>query len=117
MTMHLADRAWKEVDTITIHKCWKKSGILPDTLLNTLSDLVTAASTIPVLSLLNSETEVLDALSHLEQIGILYQSNQMDINNLLNPADEDRMYGHGIEEEIREEIYRAVVEQHDAEER
>ncbi|KAG6871050.1 hypothetical protein C0995_008804, partial [Termitomyces sp. Mi166 len=62
------------------------------------------------------EAEVPDALSHLEKIGVLQQSNRMDVNELLNPENEDRMYDNGMEEEIEEEIYNAVVERHQAEE-
>ncbi|KAG6875374.1 hypothetical protein C0993_009524 [Termitomyces sp. T159_Od127] len=40
----------------------------------------------------------------------------MDINELLNPTNEDKMYNNGTKEEIEEEIYRAVIEWHQAEE-
>ncbi|KAG6886781.1 hypothetical protein C0992_002405, partial [Termitomyces sp. T32_za158] len=93
----MANVAWKEVDTTTIRNCWKKSGILLDTLLNPASDS-SATPFIPVSSLLSSEAEVTNALSHLEKIGVLQANNQMDINELLNPANEDNMYDNGTDE-------------------
>lgn len=119
--MRMADVAWKEVDTTTIRNCWRKTGILPDILLNPASSTTPA---VPVSSLLNNdhndnhndlieaaEKDVSDSLSHLERIGVLQPRNRMDLDELLNPANERNMYDEGTEEEI----YRAVLERRKAE--
>ncbi|KAF5369186.1 hypothetical protein D9615_009952 [Tricholomella constricta] len=120
--MRMADMAWKEVDTTTIYNCWRKTGILPDSLLNSESSTV-PVPTIPVLSLLNkdsgssdpivaAEDQVSDALTHLERIGVLQQHNRMDLRELLNLVDEKNLYNEGTEEEI----HQAVLARREAEE-
>lgn len=108
---------WDEVDTTTIRNCWKKTGILPDTLLNPTSSII---PTVPVSSLLNdsledpieaAEKEVSDSLSHLEEIGVLQPRNRMDLDELLNPVNEHNMYDEGTEEDI----CKAVMERRAAE--
>ena len=47
--MHLADAAWKEVDTTTIQHCWAKAGILPLTAAGTAMEAVNPS--IPVSSM------------------------------------------------------------------
>ncbi|KAG5340230.1 hypothetical protein C0989_002462 [Termitomyces sp. Mn162] len=105
----MADIAWKEVDTTMIHNCWIKSNILLDTLLESTSGPFTTLS-ITVFSLLNGEAKVSNALSHLEEIGVCQHNNQMDISELLNPANEDKMFNNGTEQEIEKDIYKAVLE-------
>ncbi|KAG6811139.1 hypothetical protein H0H87_010586, partial [Tephrocybe sp. NHM501043] len=115
--MHIANIAWKEVDTMTIHNCWRKSGILPDKLLNPASEPSNSTPSIPISSFLTEspiksiEAKVSNALSHLEEIGVLQCNNQMDINELLNPTNENKMYNKGTKEEIEKDIHQAVVEQ------
>ncbi|KAG6824817.1 hypothetical protein H0H87_010949, partial [Tephrocybe sp. NHM501043] len=114
--MRMADIAWKEVDTTTIRNCWRKSGILPDELLNPASEPSNSTPSVPVSSLLTEspiesiEAEVSNALSHLEEISVLQRNNRMDINELLNPTNENKMYDEGTEEEIEKDIHQAVVE-------
>ena len=110
--MCMANIAWNEVDMTTIHNCWRKTGIFPDTLF----DHSFATPTIPISSLLNDnldnpieavEKEVSDSLTHLQRIGVLQPSNWMDLGELLNPVNEHNMYGEGTEEDI----FWAVLEQ------
>ncbi|KAG6807812.1 hypothetical protein H0H87_012261, partial [Tephrocybe sp. NHM501043] len=98
-----------------------KSGILPDELLNPASEPSNSTPSVPVSSLLTKspiksiEAKVSNALSHLEEIGVLQHNNQMDINELLNPTNENKMYDEGTKEEIEKDIHQAVEEQHNAE--
>ncbi|KAG6890636.1 hypothetical protein C0995_006612 [Termitomyces sp. Mi166 len=97
----MADTAWKEVDTTTIQNCWKKSGILPNKLLNSPSNKPSVTPSVLITSLLNTEStrstdtadvEIEQALSHLEEHRVLQHGNQMDINELLNPVNEDKIH-------------------------
>ena len=115
--MRMANIAWNEVDTTTIHNCWRKTGILPDTLFDHTSS---TTPTVPVSSLLNddlydpievAEKEVSNSLSHLERIGVLQPRNRMDLGELLNLVNEHTMYDEGTEEDI----YQAVLERCKAE--
>ena len=63
--MQIADIAWKEVTVETIHNCWYKTGILPESLLNP-SDVPTPS--VPISTLLNQpgptvELEVINSLT------------------------------------------------------
>jgi hypothetical protein len=116
--MQLANIAWNEVDTTTIHNCWQKSGILPNTLLNPDSTPNTPA--IHISSLLNNEPanpvtaaekDVSASLDHLEEIGVLQQGNWMDLTELLNLVNKDNSY----KEVTDEKIYQVVLERHKAE--
>ncbi|KAG6825310.1 hypothetical protein H0H87_009800, partial [Tephrocybe sp. NHM501043] len=108
--MCMANIAWK-----------RKSGILPDELLNPASEPSNSTPSVPVSSLLTKspiksiEAKVSNALSHLEEIGVLQRNNQMDINELLNPTNENKMYDEGTKEEIEKDIHQAVVERRNAE--
>ena len=117
--MWLAEAAWHEVDTITIRNCWKKAAILP------LSSLPVLNPSIPVSSLLNVddthglkdpvtivEKQLESALDELVSTGALQASNRMDIEALLNPADES----HVIDETTDEEICQAVLDARKAQE-
>jgi hypothetical protein len=106
------------VHTTTIRDCWRKSGILPTTLLN--PDSAPNAPTIRISSLLNNEpansvtaaeNHVSASLDHLEEIGVLQRGNWMDLTELLNPVSEGNVY----KEVTEEEIYQAVVERCEAE--
>ncbi|KAG6876411.1 hypothetical protein C0993_003308 [Termitomyces sp. T159_Od127] len=118
----MADTAWKEVDTTTIRNCWKKSGILP----KSTADGPVSAPSVPISSLLNTkptdtigtaDIKVEKALSSLEQHGVLQCKNWMDIEELLNPANKNKMYADGTkEEEIDQDIEHRKEEQ-DGEER
>ncbi|KAG5346133.1 hypothetical protein C0989_000976, partial [Termitomyces sp. Mn162] len=58
-----------------------------------------------------ADVEVQKALSYLEQHGVLQHKNWMDIDELLNPINENKMYADGIaKEEIEKDIFLAVVE-------
>lgn len=96
--MRLADAAWDEVTPKTIANCWRKSGILPQSLLQP------KPPSVPISSLLNfgdifeddgdenptaaAEREVEEVLDQLVSTGALQKSNRMDINDLLNPEEE-----------------------------
>jgi len=49
--MQIADAAWCDVDTTTIHNCWRKAGILPE------MDSTPSQPSIPITSLLNDPSE------------------------------------------------------------
>ena len=113
--MRLADAAWHEVDATTIKHCWHKAGILPDT--GTDAFTLAQPPAIPISSLLNTnntcdqgdpianaEQHVESALDELESTGALQHANRMDINALLNPADESRL----LDDTSDQEIYEAV---------
>ncbi|KAG5352910.1 hypothetical protein C0989_012147 [Termitomyces sp. Mn162] len=87
-----------------------------------------SAPSVPVSSLLDAEPmEPIDAsdaadagiqkvLSYLAELSVLQHNNQMNINELLNPINEDKMYEDRTEEEIEKDIFfSAVVECHKAE--
>jgi DDE superfamily endonuclease len=107
--MRLADAAWREVDTTTIKHCWRKASILPDTNSSAL-----AQPTMPISSLLNTdhtrasqgdpisnaEQRVESALDELELTGALQRANRMDINTLLNPANESQLLDDTSDQEI-----------------
>ena len=116
--MRLADIAWQEVDTMTLRHCWQKAGILPT------MDPAPAQPTIPISSLLrnapsdeledpitNAENEVRYALDDLQATGVLHPKNRMDIEALLNPADESRMMDEMTDEEICEAVLAAKESQ------
>jgi hypothetical protein len=106
--MRLARTAWEEVDTTTIRNCWHKSGVLP-ILTDTAS---TTQPSIPISALVNdtdpialAEQQVNDALDALVETGALQRGNRMDIEALLNPADETAL----IDETTNIEIFEAVM--------
>jgi hypothetical protein len=86
--MRLADIAWNEVDTTTIKNCWKKAGILPDTL-----PVPSRPPTVPVSALIEgvvrAENELNEALDQLQSTGVLHQKNRMNIEFLLNSPEEN----------------------------
>ncbi|KAG6887083.1 hypothetical protein C0992_000852, partial [Termitomyces sp. T32_za158] len=98
--------------------CWRKTEILPNSLLN---DGPAAAPTVTITSLINAdpvetalaaaEQEVSNLLSHLEKIGVLQPQNQMALDELLNPIDENIMHNDGTDKDICD----TVLEQHQAE--
>jgi hypothetical protein len=107
--MHLAQWAWQEVDTTTIQHCWQKANILPEMTDATLL----IQPTLPIASLIHpqdpiavAEDKVITALDELESTGALQHSNQIDISDLLNPADE----AHFLSLTTDEDIFNAVVE-------
>lgn len=107
--MHLAQQAWWEVDTTTIQHCWQKANILPKITDTTLL----TQPTLPITSLIHlqdpiaaAEDEVITALDELESTGALQHSNQIDISDLLNLADE----AHFLSSTSDEDIFNAVME-------
>jgi len=108
--MRLADKAWKEVDAMTIRQCWKKSGILPDIVPTVLQPLVSISSLLATSDLLNpvadTEMEVTVALDGLQCRGVLQVSNRMSLKDLLNPVAESSM----MDETSDKEIYCVVME-------
>ncbi|KAH0578450.1 hypothetical protein H2248_003596 [Termitomyces sp. 'cryptogamus'] len=105
--LQMAHTAWKEVDTTTIQNCWK-TGILPDELLQ--SNGPASTTSLPVSSFLNIEHT-----QHTDPINT--HKNWMEINELLNPINEDKMHTDGTKEaNIEADIFLAVVERCKAEE-
>ena len=83
--MRLANEAWNEVDTTTIHNCWNKANIMPSNLLLSRPAIL---PTLPISALVHtteaqannnpvSEEErlVTEALDVLEATGALQRSN------------------------------------------
>lgn len=113
--MRMEDKVWNNVDTITIHNCWRKAGILPE---NLPTSSCTAQPSIPVSSLIyntplqmadpivKAERQVEIALDNLVATGALQTKNQMDINALLNPEGESQI----MTEMSDKEIYHAVMD-------
>ncbi|THU89163.1 DDE-domain-containing protein [Dendrothele bispora CBS 962.96] len=116
--MRLADAAWKEVDTSTIQHCWKKTGILPDSVF--VPD-VSQNIALPISSLIDSgsssqdpilraEQQVTAALNELQETGILQRSNRLGLEDLLNPVEEDKhMSDETSEKDIEKDICNAVL--------
>jgi hypothetical protein len=113
--MRIARAAWQEVDTTTIRNCWHKSGILPDTA--TTGTMTHPSPSIPIAALVHNPTcqesenpishaeqQVNDALDALVETGALQKSNRMDIEALLNPADERTIINEATDIEIFEAI-------------
>ena len=109
--MRLVDAAWYEVDTTTIRNCWKKSGILPEVLINAPAETSTPV-TVPISSLLNSESTVTSSLDQLEARGLLQRKNRMDIEELLNPRSEQELIAGNVSEEG---IFKSVQDMVEAE--
>jgi len=114
--MRLADIAWCEVDTTTIRHCWRKAGILP-----TIDSPAPAQPAVPISSLCdvtnqdpvaNMESKVRNALNDLQATGVLQPKNRMDIEALLNPAEESWM----MDGMTDEGICQAVLVARDAQE-
>ena len=106
--MHLAQHAWREVDTSTIRHCWQKAGILPE-----MTDTPLTQPTVPVSLLVHPrdpisavEDQLTAALDELESTGVLQRSNRMSISDLLNPVDE----AHFLVTTTDEDIFNAVME-------
>ncbi|KAG6875168.1 hypothetical protein C0993_010513 [Termitomyces sp. T159_Od127] len=113
--MHMADVAWNEVDTTTICNCWCKTGILPESLFNPTSTAASTVPLVPVSSLLNhdpvdlaiaaAEKQVADSLSQLEQLRVFQPTNQMALQELLNPVNKNVMHDNAVMECVeREEV-------------
>src|SRR5260221_9338933 len=99
--MRLAQMAWSEVDASTIHHCWLKAGILPDSafLTNglqppriTVSSLLCADDPIK-----SAERNVESSLDELEQTGVLQGANRLELNDLLNPEPERQVVDQGTD--------------------
>jgi hypothetical protein len=112
--MRIADAAWRNVDTTTIRNCWRKARILPEM---DSSASRTIQPSIPVSSLLHDPTSETDpvaqaekqveaALDDLVATGALQGKNRMDIESLLNPADESQV----LTGTSDEDIYQAVMD-------
>jgi hypothetical protein len=110
--MHLAHRAWNNVDATTIRNCWHKAGILPS-----MENSPLLQPSIPISSLVLDPTHhndpinqvektVTAALNDLVATGALQARNRMDIENLLNPAEESQ----NMQETSDKEIFDAVME-------
>ena len=112
--MRIAEAAWREVNTTTIRNCWHKAGILPE--MDSASH--TIQPSIPISSLLHdpatseadpvaqAEKQVEAALDDLVAMGALQGKNRMDIESLLNPADESQV----LTGTSDEDIYQAVID-------
>jgi DDE superfamily endonuclease len=112
--MRLAELAWQDVDTTTIQNCWHKAGILPEM---DSSSTCTNQPSIPILTLLDHPSSQMDSVTHAEKqveaalddlvaTGALQETNQIDIDLLLNPVGES----HNLTETSDNEIYQAVID-------
>ena len=116
--MWIADDMWCKMDTTIIWHWWCKAGILPQ------DAAALAQPTMPISALLNSinhdvdnelqnnpiintECKVESAIEELISTGVLQKENWMDINALLNPAEEIHLI---MEETSDEQIYQAVMD-------
>ncbi|KIL66716.1 hypothetical protein M378DRAFT_74681 [Amanita muscaria Koide BX008] len=127
--MRIAAAAWRNVDATTIQHCWRKSDILPDNFLRSQSS--PGQPSILISALVNNHTAesythavqtvddpvtvveqaVVIALDGLTERGPLHRSNRMDIESLLNPAEESVI----IDGTTDQEIYQAVMDALEAE--
>jgi hypothetical protein len=95
---------------MTLTRCWRKAGILPD-LLATPS--LSTPLAIPVSSLVNDQDPIVNmekqleaALDDLISTGALQYGNRMSIQALLNPVEELTT----MNETTDEDIYQAVID-------
>ena len=86
---------------------WHKAGILP-----IFDPELSAMPSIPIISLIEAEQRVTDALVELEGTGVLQPMNRLTLEDLLNPLDEST----DIEQPSDAEIYKAVMEAHQVDE-
>ncbi|KDQ32381.1 hypothetical protein PLEOSDRAFT_154560 [Pleurotus ostreatus PC15] len=115
--MRIADAAWNDVDASTIRNCWAKAGIIPTAL---TSGTHSTPPRVPVSSLLildppdvsPAEKHLNETLQQLQTLGILRQKNMMNLNELLNPSEEQALINHTSEEDI----FNAVTSQTAADE-
>jgi hypothetical protein len=95
----MAESAWKSVDTMTIHNCWDKAGILPEA--KAFSSCISKPS-IPISALLQDSDTQIDPIAYVERQvelaldklvlrGTLQQGNRMDISSLFNLAGESHV--------------------------
>ncbi|PBK85242.1 hypothetical protein ARMGADRAFT_1087697 [Armillaria gallica] len=95
-----------------LEHCWCKAGILLETPL-----VHTAAVSVPVTSLLNpitrAEKEVEEVLDTFQSTGVLQPHNRMDIEELVNPVEEQKDVDG---ETTDEDIFDAVMTLRNAEE-
>ena len=129
--IRLAEVAWNEVTPTTIHNCWKKTHILPKSLLQSHP---LSSPSIPTSQPLNPDStevdesadlldaatrDILSGLDELEKRGVLQSCNKMDINSLLNPEGEDLMMDDSTDIDIfntvmqKEEDVSATVDESD----
>jgi hypothetical protein len=115
--MRLAETAWDEVSAETIYNCWLKARILPSSLVE--SSRTDLQHPPPALSdvefTVEADKEVSQALDNLQERGVLQKSNRMDIDDFVEPADEDGMEGGNEGKEVQD-IYDAVMEAAEARE-
>ncbi|KAG6839566.1 hypothetical protein C0991_001449, partial [Blastosporella zonata] len=119
--MRMADMAWADVDTTTIHNCWRKSGILPPSLLNPSNTIPNTDPAVPISLLLNNDPvdaalassaeQITKSLAHLKARGVLHTKNMMSLSELLNPAGENLIHDDSTDKDICE----AVLERHEGE--
>jgi hypothetical protein len=107
--MRLADAAWQEIEVKTIRNCWKKAGILPNSLLNSNSAIDTSADSDEIQA---AEKDIENALDNLEATGALQSANRMSVEALLNPSGEPDL----LSSTSPEDIFQAVMEARDASE-
>jgi len=104
--MRMADLAWHKVDISTIHNCWSHAGILPEA----SASVAPLVPSVPVMSLLNAEQDIVESLGLLEKRGALSHQNCMSIEELLNPGRENEVINTDITDE---EIIEAVHTKHE----
>ena len=104
------------MDTTTIRNCWKKANILPP---STTSRTPVLNPSVPISSLLHvgnthgledsvtiAEKQLESTFNELVSTGVLQAKNRMNIEALLNLANES----HVIDETTDEEICKAVLD-------
>ena len=108
--MRLADTARNEVDATTIKNCWKKVGILPDTL-PAPSQPPTISISALIEGVVCAKNELNEALDQLQSTGVLHQKNRMNIEFLLSCPEENL----NIDLATDQDIFEAVMEAWEAE--
>ncbi|KAI5822040.1 DDE-domain-containing protein [Schizophyllum commune Tattone D] len=104
--MRLADAAWNDVSADTIRNCWRKTGILPDSLLPPSSTSATSTSSVQANS--QAEAAVTEALDALEETGVLQAVNRATVEELIDSPLEKHRLEDGDEED--RDIADAVLE-------
>jgi hypothetical protein len=100
--MRLAATAWDDVSAETIANCWRKTDLLPPSLLQPAP----SASTSTEAAITAAEQAVVAELDKLQDKGVLHRSNRLDLEEFVEPVDERQGLGDG---DTEEDIYEAVM--------
>lgn len=99
--MQLAEMAWDEVSAETIRNCWRKTGILPPSLLEPAPPSSESQD-----SVVAANTGVTKALDDLQGRGLLQKKNRVDLDDFVDPEDERCGLGDG---DTDGDIFEAVM--------